>query len=223
MTKRMIFPLILGVAGVGILLWLGAWQMQRLEWKQAFLSQIEARISHQPIALPTNPNEQSDKFLAVSIQGHFDGAEIHVLASRKNIGAGYKVVSAFITTTGRRLLVDRGFIPIAAKHFDRTSEIISLTGNLHWPDEIDKYTPTPDTAANIWFARDVGAMAVHLGTEPLLIQASTDTGNGVEAFPVNTTSFPNDHLEYAITWFLLAGVWFVMTLYLLWRIKRQPN
>ena len=34
-------------------------------------------------------------------------------------------------------------------------------------------------------------------------------------------NIPNDHLEYAITWFGLAAVWAVMTGYLLWRIKRR--
>lgn len=223
MNKRMIFPLIFGVIGVGILLWLGAWQMQRLEWKQAFLSQIEARIDDQPVALPASANGDDDKFLAVQVAGHFDGPEIHILASRKTHGAGYKVISAFILDDGRRVMVDRGFIVTPAKDAPRSATMASLTGNLTWPDETDKYTPAPDLAANIWFARDVGAMAGQLNTEPLLIQASTDTGDGVEAFPVNTTSFPNDHLEYAITWFLLAAVWFGMTLYQLWRIKRQTN
>ena len=36
-----------------------------------------------------------------------------------------------------------------------------------------------------------------------------------------TVNIPNDHLQYAITWFALAVVWALMTGYLLCRIKRR--
>ncbi len=42
-------------------------------------------------------------------------------------------------------------------------------GNLHRPDEIDSYTPEPDLAAGIWFARDVAAMAAALETDPVML------------------------------------------------------
>ena len=31
--------------------------------------------------------------------------------------------------------------------------------------------------------------------------------------PVDTTRIPNDHLQYAITWFSLAAIWAAMSLY----------
>jgi surfeit locus 1 family protein len=40
-----------------------------------------------------------------------------------------------------------------------------VTGNLHWPDEVDSFTPARSWPA-IWFARDVPAMAAALGSEP---------------------------------------------------------
>jgi surfeit locus 1 family protein len=45
----------------------------------------------------------------------------------------------------------------------------------------------------------------------------------VTPLPVDTSGIPNDHLNYAITWFSLAALWMGMTLYLLWRIRRKPN
>ncbi len=64
-------------------------------------------------------------------------------------------------------------------------------------------------------------MAAKLGTEPLLIVASQPTGQGIAPVPVDTAGIPNDHWGYAIQWFLLATVWGVMTLYLLWRIRQR--
>lgn len=223
MNKRMIVPALFGIVGVAVLLWLGAWQMQRLAWKQEFIAQIDARIHAAPVALPQNPDPVRDKFLSVSVSGRIEGPEVHVLASRKVYGAGYKVITAFVTDGGRRVLLDRGFIATTAKNDPRPAKSLSVTGNLHWPDETDGYTPAPDLKENIWFARDVDALAKALNTEPVLIMAATDTGDGVDPYPLSSAAVPNDHLQYAITWFLLAAVWFGMTAYLLSRIKRKTN
>ena len=71
----------------------------------------------------------------------------------------------------------------------------------------------------IWFARDVDAMAAALNTKPILIVArevSFHDGD-VTPFPVDTTRIPNDHLQYAITWFSLAAIWLAMTFYFVQR------
>jgi len=221
-TRRMIGPLVLGVVGVAILLWLGAWQMQRMVWKQAVLAEIAVQVTAAPVSVPAAANARDHRFLTVQAQGRFTGEEIHVLASNRDTGAGYRVI-AVLQGAGRRLLVDRGFIPTTAKELERPARDVTVTGNLHWPDEVDGYTPSPDLGAEIWFARDVPALAVALQTEPVMIVASSDTGDGVTAFPVNVASIPNNHLNYAITWFLLAAAWFGMTVFLLLRIKRQTN
>ena len=54
----------------------------------------------------------------------------------------------------------------------------------------------------------------------LLVTASSDDPGQPMPLPV-TVNIPNDHLQYAITWFGLALVWALMTGYLLWRIKRR--
>jgi surfeit locus 1 family protein len=64
-------------------------------------------------------------------------------------------------------------------------------------------------------------MATKLNTEPTLIVAREPTGDGITPVPVNTSTIPNDHWGYAITWFLLAAVWAVMTAALLWRIRQR--
>ncbi len=220
--KRIWGPLIVGLLGVGVLLWLGTWQVQRLAWKQSYLAEIDAQIDGNPVALPENANSEEHRFLAVSVTGVLGANEIHVLASNRDTGAGYRVIVA-MDTGGRRVLVDRGFIPIPAKNDVRAAKRLTVVGNLDWPDEIDSYTPEPDLGAKIWFARDVAALAVALDTEAVMIVARGDTGDAVVPFPVNTASIPNKHWEYAITWFLMAAVWFGMTVYLLWRIKRQIN
>jgi surfeit locus 1 family protein len=222
MTRQMIGPLIVGVVGVAILLSLGVWQVQRLAWKRGVLSEIEVRIGAPAEPIAVVPDPVRDNFQPVVETGTTADREIHVLASRKQKGAGYRVIVPF-QIGERHLMLDRGFIPIENKNASRAGRKITVTGNLHWPDETDGYTPPPDADAEIWFARDVAAMAATLDTEPLLIIARSDTGDGIEPHAVSITSIPNDHLEYSLTWFSLAAVWFGMTVFLLWRIKRRTS
>ena len=55
MTRRMIAPLLFGVLGVAVLVWLGVWQVQRLAWKTAILAEIDAKLAPAPVAVPADP------------------------------------------------------------------------------------------------------------------------------------------------------------------------
>jgi Uncharacterized conserved protein len=220
MLKRMIFPLVIGIAGCAVLIALGTWQLRRLEWKQGVLAEIEAEIAAAPVPLPATV-DPSMKYLPVMASGEIGVEELHVLVSRKQVGAGYLIVTPFTTTDGRRVLLDRGFVPDEAKDAPRGGGPALVVGNLHWPDDMNSSTPAPDMGRNIWFGRDIPAMAAALDTEPVLIVARESTGDGIEPMPVGTEGIPNDHLEYAITWFSLCLVWLGMTLFLLWRIRAR--
>ncbi|MFN6977046.1 MAG: SURF1 family protein [Gemmobacter sp.] len=225
MLRRLVFPLLLGLAGAGVLVALGLWQVQRLAWKEAILADITARIEAEPVALPAAPDAIADRYLPVAVTGRFAGRDIRVLVSRKGDGAGYRVVAAFEAADGRRILIDRGFLPEAAKAAPPADGPARVAGNLHWPDEVDGYTPPPDTRTGIWFARDLPAMAAALGTEPVLVVAKTvePADPALDPMPLDTSGIPNDHLGYAVTWFGLAAVWLGMTAFLVWRIARRTG
>ena len=226
MLKRMIWPILFGLVGCAILLRLGAWQVARLEWKETLLAGIEARIADAPEALPEVPDAERDQFQPVALSGTILDGEITILASLRNAGPVYRVIRAFETDAGRRILVDMGFVRETARDTPRPGGVeVDLVGNLYWPDEIDGFTPEPDLAAGIWFARDIPAMAEALDTDPVLVvlREAPQTDLGVTPFPVDTSAIPNDHLSYAVTWFLLAAVWLGMTLFLLWRISKRTN
>ena len=223
--RRIIIPLIFGLAGAAVLVALGVWQVQRLAWKERVLADIEARIAAAPVDLPAEPDPMADRYLPVKVSGVLAGPELHVLVSRKQVGAGYRIIQPF-EVQGRRIMVDRGFVPLSAIDTPRAQTHETLTGNLHWPDETDGYTPEPDLEKNIWFARDVPRMARALNTEPVLLvvaRQESETGPGLTPLPVDTGGIPNDHLSYAITWFSLAAIWLSMTGYFLWRTRKTAK
>ncbi|MFN4170472.1 MAG: SURF1 family protein [Pseudorhodobacter sp.] len=220
--RRVVFPLLLGLVGGAVLISLGIWQMQRLSWKEAIIADIGARIVAVPVDLPASPDPGADRYLPVRAEGVFTGESLDVLVSRKQIGAGVRVIEVF-DTGGRRVMVDRGFVLDGQRGTPRPSGAATVVGNLHWPEEVDGFTPEPDARTGLWFARDVPAMAAHLGADPLLIVARDPTAPGIEPIPVDTSGIPNDHFGYAVQWFGLAAVWLGMTAYLLWRIRRRTD
>jgi surfeit locus 1 family protein len=223
--RRLIGPVVLGVAGVAVLLALGVWQLSRLEVKLAQIAAIEARIAAAPVPVPPRPDPVQDRYLPVIARGTFSGEGVHVLSSRQGAGPGSRVIGVLETDDGRRLLVDRGFLPEARRPAaDLTGGPVTVTGNLDWPRDADSYTPPPDLARALWFSRAVEPIAASLGAEPVLIVARSQQGApvpGLTPAPVGI-DIRNDHLEYAVTWFLLALVWAGMSLFLIWRIRRDP-
>jgi surfeit locus 1 family protein len=220
--RRLIFPIVLGLAGVAILVSLGNWQMRRLAWKEGILAEIDARMASAPADLPfAELNEEAHEYLPVAITGAFTGERVIVLTSLEGQGPGYRVIEAFETEGGDRILADRGFLPDELRGADLSPAPGNWEGNLSWPDEVDGFTPEPE--GDLWFARDLPAMAGELGTIPVLAVLTTQTDPQLTPMPIDTAGIPNDHREYAITWYLLALVWAVMSGYYGWRVLRRKD
>jgi surfeit locus 1 family protein len=231
MTKRMILPLIFGISGIAILLWLGFWQMNRLTWKQDIIASIEDRRFGDPVTLLGNyktARPATHNYLRVAFEGSVTANEAHVYAPQK-AGLGYRVVSEF-NWNDKSIFVDLGWVPETQKNAPRPTGPMKVTGYISFPDDHDdSFTPEPDIANNIWFSRLVSPMAQHFNVTPFLVVAESaqiqQNGTWVDytavtAAPISL-NIKNDHKEYAITWFSLALVWFGMTGYLLWRIRQK--
>lgn len=225
--RSWLFPAVFGAAGAAVLLALGTWQLGRMEQKAAIIAQAETRLRADPVAVPASVDPERDKLLRVEAVGYLERRELHVLSSMKIFGPGYRVITTIDLApdgrrTGRRILVDLGFVPERMKSLiDREPSSIRLrkrhptdrvVGLLYWPDEADGWTPAPDRERNIWFARDVAAMAQELGAEPVLLIAQSHPDGDIPLPRPPGVDIPNRHLEYVLTWYGLAMVWAVMSL-----------
>ena len=221
--RRTIFILIIGLVGIAVLLSLGTWQVKRLAWKEGILAEIDAKIEGAPSALPLSPTVQAHKYQPIEVSGRFLETRIRVLVSQKLIGAGYRIIQPF-QTDGRVILVDRGFVKIDQTE-DLRNDQATILGNLHWPEEVDQYTPEPDLTRDIWFARDVPKLAAALNADPILVIAReiTPSSEKVSPIPISSSGIPNDHLQYAITWFSLVAVWAGMSGLFLFGTRRRKS
>lgn len=227
MTRRMIVPALFGLIGAAILLSLGLWQLDRAGKKDVLIADMEARLVGAPGPLPQAPDPDADNYRPVQVQGSFAPEQTFVLSALKGQGPGFRVIAAFQTEDGRRILVDRGFLPEAQRPDLPAPEVAPhiLTGNLQWPDDADSFTPEYDPARDLFFGRDVPPLAAHLGTEPvmLVLRDSQPAHPLIRPMPVDGVSIPDNHMGYAIQWFLMALAWVGMTVFFLWRIRAQRD
>ena len=218
---RLIFLFLIGIGGAAILVSLGVWQVQRLAWKEGVIAEIDARIAATPVALPVDPDRLEDAYLPVEVTGILSPSYARVLVSKKNVGAGYRIIRPIALEDGQRILVDMGFVATsdAGGLTFEEGPPLTIIGNLQWPQETDNFTPEPDLAENIWFARDVDALARVYDTAPVMVvrRDAPQSGGPLSPMPVDTSAIPNDHLQYAITWFSLALIWALMTFFFLRR------
>jgi surfeit locus 1 family protein len=224
MLRKILFPLILGLAGCGVLISLGLWQVERLAWKEDVLAGINARLADASAPLTTEVSEAANEYTRITVSGTPTGEELHVLVSGTEAGTGYRVISKMETPLGA-ILVDQGLLALDNKAAAPLIAQMEITGTLVWPDDQNGSTPDPDLAANIWFARNVDTMSAALDTLPLMVVTTSTTPGDprLTPLPVSTATIKNDHFEYAVTWFLLALVWAIMSFYLILRTTRPKD
>ncbi|MCF2869808.1 SURF1 family protein [Octadecabacter sp. G9-8] len=219
--RKLLFPLVIGLGGIAVLLYLAFWQLDRLDWKLGVIADINARVAADPVPLPEQVDAEADNYLTVIMQGAATGEEIRFLDSGTAAGTGHRIISAFETADGRRVMLDQGLLPLYADAVDPFTGDVTVQGNLIWPDDISDQAPEGDE----WYARDVAAMAQALNTEPVLVvlSAASQYDDRLTPLAVDTRNIKNDHLEYAITWFLLAVVWLSMTMFYTARSMRKKE
>ena len=218
MNKKWLFLVFIAIPGLMVLLSLGVWQTKRLAWKEALLENIHSKLSSEPSSLPINIKKSEHNYKMVAIKGSLEPRSIFILTPVKGFGAGFRVISPFKLKDGSKILVDRGVIKERDKPLLETSGQQRLVlGYLSWPNETDYFTPEPNFARNIWFSRDLEKMANFLETEPILVVATENRLDPSIKMQDPTNDIPNNHLQYAITWFMMSILWFGMSVYFVYK------
>jgi surfeit locus 1 family protein len=218
-------PTILTVALLAALLGLGNWQLDRKAWKEGLIDTLDRRLADAPAALPPAASWQqltaaADEYRRVQFRATLvPHQEALVFTSGSTFrpdveGPGYWVLAPARLADGGVVVVNRGFVPEgrqdAAAHDDGGTGPLDLVGVMRWPELPGWFTPQPDQARNIWFARDQLAIATadHWGeVAPFYVeQESPQPPGGLPQPGPLKVNLPDDHLQYAITWFGLAAV-----------------
>ena len=224
MNRKWLFVIFVAVPGLLVLLSLGFWQTQRLAWKEALLENISYNLSSEPATLPAELKKSEHNYKMVEVEGSLEPRPIFVLTPVKGSGAGFRVIYPFKLKDGSKILIDRGVIK--EQDTDRLETVGQqnlVKGYLYWPNETDYFTPDPNLERNIWFSRDLEKMASFLETQPILVVATENRLDPSLKMQDPTRDIPNNHLQYAITWFMMSILWFGMSAYFVYKMIKKKK
>lgn len=214
-----LWPTLVSLPILILSLGLGIWQMERREWKRDILDRIAANQAAAPVSLDEllNGNPLRYEYGRVKLGGTFLFDKEYFLAARslKN-KVGHQVVVPLKTDDGRIVLFDRGWIPQERKDPARRAEgqpagHVELVGIVRRNQERRQFAPENVPDKNVWFHVDVPLMRKMAGApadpklDTFFFDAdATPNPGGLPVGGQTRFDIPNDHLQYAITWFLIA-------------------
>ncbi|WP_443020529.1 MULTISPECIES: SURF1 family protein [unclassified Shinella] len=210
------------VVALAILLSLGTWQLQRLYWKEQLLSDMAARRIAAPVSLADieamAARGEDIEYSPVTVSGVFaNNKERHFFATWRG-QTGYHVYTPLQLADGRFLFVNRGFTPFEAKEPEMRKQgqltgLQSVTGlaRARLAEKPSSIVPDNDLSKNIFYWKDLDAMAATTGIPAdRLVPFFVDAGDapnpkGLPIGAVTQFDLPNNHLQYAVTWYGLAA------------------
>lgn len=223
MKRSTLLILVCMVAGIAVLATLGTWQVQRLFWKESLIARVEARTALAPMEigefLDRQMLEDNWPYSPVTATGVFDHSrEVFYYSTHKSGGAGWNVHTPFKLTNGKTLIVNRGFVPFdrkdpATRPEGQIAEEQVITGLVIVPGPAKPNSFVPDNAPDKreFYWRDLPQMAELMKTSdnqdfvPFFVDADdAPVPGGLPRGGTTLVNFPNNHLQYAVTWYGLA-------------------
>jgi surfeit locus 1 family protein len=217
--RPIFWPTVIMLPIVLFSLGLGVWQMDRREWKRGILDRIAVNQAADP--MPFDELVTGDplrrEYGRVRVSGTFlHDREFYLAARSLKDKVGMQVVTPLRLDDGTVILFDRGWIPSEKKDPAKRAEgqvpgKLDLTGIVRRSQVKRQFAPDNDPAKNFWFHVDVPLMRQMAGGKPdpvldtfFLEADATPNPGGVPIGGQARLDIPNDHLQYAITWFLIA-------------------
>jgi surfeit locus 1 family protein len=238
---RFWFALAACLVGIAILMALGTWQVERLQWKEALVAQIDERIASEPADLDALEAQYAATgdvdYTPATVEGRFLNEGERYFLSTFEGQSGWNVHVPLLVDGERLLFVNRGFVPYdrrdaATRREGQVEGRVTVSGLARNPpaEASGFFVPENDPVGNTFFRRDIDAMVQGLelppGVRVLPFFLDAGPGRAPGGWPVGGTTvieIPNNHLQYAITWYGIGLVLVVMTVLLVvsqWRARK---
>jgi len=227
LTPRWILTTLIVIVGVGVLIRLGFWQLDRLEWRRAFNSRAAGQLNAPVLDLNTEqPIDQlfDMEYRTASVRGTYDFTQEALLRNQVwDSRLGFHVLTPLqIDGTDWFVLVDRGWIPFedgaqSKRVRYQESGTIALTGMIRRSQEKPDFGGVPDPTLapgevrlDAWNVVNVQRIQEQSGLKLLpvyIIQApeSAWTALPYRSLPKIEIS-EGSHQSYAIQWFSFAAI-----------------
>jgi surfeit locus 1 family protein len=209
--------------GVAILLALGTWQLQRLAWKTALLARIDQAEAAPPVPLGAEPLNftkvvASGVLLPATAQYGIDVRDRPDGPARE----GAQLLQVLQRPGLPPLLVDRGWVPEGVALPPPAKGTLRISGYVRRAEKPTIFSPADDIEARHFYTLDPAAIGAALGTpglEPFTLIAMGEPAGPDGPIPATALPRPpNNHLQYAFTWFGLAAT--LMGVFIAWARSR---
>ncbi|BCB20836.1 SURF1 family protein [Bosea sp. ANAM02] len=221
----LLLPTLLTVAGVLVLCTLGTWQLQRMGEKHAYIERLQREAAGKPAAMPPSADWAKLDAAALDlthvvakgsyVDDRIAGVRTTIAAgppgSRQLSGFGRWIFQAFKLEDGGIILVNRGFVPESRLgQIGPASGPDTIAGFLRAPESRNSFTPQDLPAIREFYTRDPAAIAASLGqpAAPFYLEAAREGDGMTPPAGVDVRELiariPDNHLQYALTWFGLA-------------------
>ncbi len=200
-----------------VLIGLGSWQLQRLQWKNDLVSSCEARSAAKAIAVPSaNAKLDELEFQSLVLKGVFQHQKETFLTGRTYEGnAGFHVVTPLVLDDGRIILVNRGWVSEdyrdpATREFSQVAGKVLVAGILRQPRLKGYFVPENEPKNGFWFTLVPSQINQHLALGNTAIgnfYADALRKSDVLTLPIaakTKLNLRNAHLSYALTWYGIA-------------------
>lgn len=224
-TLRWILTTILVVAGVGVLIRLGIWQLDRLEWRRAFNARATSQLNAPTLDL--NLSQPADslydmEYRSVTVTGSYDFSQEVVLRNQVwGDQMGFHVLTPLkIDGTDWYILVDRGWIPYSDgqnRGIYQEAGKVTVQGMLRRGQEKPDFGGISDpvlapgqTRLDAWNFVNLPRITEQSGLKLLpayIIQAPDPAWTKLPYRSLPTIEISEGpHLSYAIQWFTFATI-----------------
>jgi surfeit locus 1 family protein len=209
--RPQVIPLLFILGSTLLLGGLGVWQLERLQWKNALVADID-KAQAEP-ALQELPQDLTHiDYRSVALTGNFlNDKGFHEAGGVQDEGPGYFYLTPFQLDDGRILLVNRGFAPKGKEGAPQGT--VTIHGIVREPRVKRFFSPGNSAEKNLWFYEDVPAMSQQSGVHllPLIVEETGERKKDVYPIPnTGKVTMRNDHLGYAFTWFSIALIGLIM-------------
>lgn len=212
-----------------ILIGLGTWQLQRLEWKEGIIAERAARLAAPPMRIAEVPasNWTDVEHRRIAIRGRYlHDREMLILNKVRHGQAGFELVTPMSLESGGHVLAIRGWVPKAWPDGDivrrRPEGVVEVTGILRAGARTSPWVPDNSPATGEWFFADAGQMGAHAGLKdarPYFVRLRPSAAlEGYPKGPHASQKIRNKHLEYVVTWYGLAAS--LVVIYVVYHVRR---
>ncbi|MFZ4124931.1 MAG: SURF1 family protein [Rickettsiales bacterium] len=228
-TRPRPIPLLFFISAMIVTLGLGTWQVQRLQWKESLIANIEQAKTEKPLAeLPPNETIAAHEFERVKLSGWWvKDTEFHVTPRYFRDTLGYHIFAPLRLKDGRVVIVNRGWVPAKRKEISERPESVAkgyttLVGMIRVGADRNTFTPASSSEKNVWFGRDTELMAIAADLKnvaPVTVDAIGKQDPDVYPVPFDgEIKLYNQHLSYIVTWYGIAlGI---LVIFLVYHYKR---